>query len=252
MLRVVRKINSNLQPLASAPFRLAARSFTALRYSFLGVGADDFLLPETAQENAEFPIIPSQKQVSFTFALISLSAQVARADGAVSRAEYLAFRDAFPLTGGICGKIRQLFTIACHSKTPFTSHVLQIKNLFPQQKELFFSLVERLFRIATADAPLSHEEGKILAKISHLLGLSPSEYSALYDKYSRPLPPHAILGVKRRSPKTIIKQQYHALMNRYHPDKFSGLEVSKEVQLLLTLKTTEISEAYRSLTKKAA
>jgi hypothetical protein len=55
----------------------------------------------------------------------------------------------------MCGKIRQLFLLACQSQTPFSAHVQQIKSLFPQQIELYISLVERLFRIATADKPLS-------------------------------------------------------------------------------------------------
>ncbi len=152
----------------------------------------------------------------------------------------------------MCGKIRQLFLIACQSKTPPAFHAQQIKQLFPQQIELFISLVDRLFRIATADKPLSREEERLLAKIAHCLGLNPGEYSMLHDRHSRPLPPHIVLGVEKRSPRNIIKKHYHALLNRYHPDRYSSIPVSPEVKMLLTLKTSEISQAYRTLTRKAA
>ena|GEM_PF-2444420 len=246
------------RPLGEFSFGLFSRVFTAIRYSYSGFMADEVkeitgsgFNSATVSENINLHT-PSQKDLSFTFAVISLSAQVARADGVVSKAEYLAFRDAFPLTGGICGKIRQLFALSCQSKIPFSQHIAEIKAIFPQQKELFMSLVERLFRIAAADKPLVTGEAILLAKIARGFELTPSEYSALHDKYSRLPTPQLVLGVKKRSPRAIIKQRYYALMQRYHPDRFAGSQISPEVQLLLTLKTAEISEAYRRLTKKVA
>ncbi len=244
MLQVIREHSGWLVALA----RLPRRGIYALRYSY-GYS------PEYAEfeQDQELSYAPQDyKHTSFTFAVISLSAQVARADGAVSKAEYLAFRDSFPLSGGICGKIRELFMLGCQSKTPFSQHVLQIKQLFPQQKDLYISLIERLFRIATADGNLAKEQEYLLAKIAHLLGLSPIEYSAVHDKYSRPLPAHEVLGVKRRSPREAIKQSYRALMRRYHPDRFAGEQTSTEVKMILTLKSAEISEAYRTITRKVA
>lgn len=193
----------------------------------------------------------SFKNMSFTFAAISLSAMVAQIDGEVSQEEYLAFRDSFPLTGGMCGKIRQLFDLACQSQIPASLHISQIKVMFPDQVELYTSLVDRLFRIAIADKPLTREEEKLLAKIAHSLDITPAEYSALYDRYSRPLAPHTILGLEKRSHKDTIKQRYHTLMNRYHPDRYASIPTSPEVQMLLTLKSAEITQAYRSLTQVA-
>lgn len=231
---------------------LPTRGIAALRYTIYSSNDEDnHLVIDGVVENI-VPEETSSKHVSFTFAVISLSALVARADGMVSRAEYLVFRDSFPLTGGMCGKLRHLFLLACKSQTPLVTHVQQIKNLFPQRTELFVSLMDRLFRIATADKSLAREEERLLAKIAHSLGLSPSEYSALHDRYSRPLAPHAVLGVAKRSPKAVIKQKYHVLMNRYHPDRYNSVPVSPEVQMLLTLKSSEISQAYRALTRKMA
>ncbi len=231
--------------------KLPRRGATALRYM---LSTSDASMEKQSQGIALYAAEQegSQKHISFTFAAISLSALVARADGTVTKEEYLAFRDCFPLTGGMCGKIRQLFLLACQSKEPFSTHVQQIRALFPQQIELYISLVERLLCIATADKPLTREEERLIAKIARLLGLNASEYSMLHERYSQPLPPHIVLGVKKRSPRVIIKKHYHLLLNRYHPDRYASVPVSPEVQMLLTLKTSEISQAYRALTKKAA
>lgn len=248
MLQVIKESSSSW---LAAALRLPGKSVAALRYSFM---SEDDILSELSEDGAAEMVAtaPSEKDISFTFAVISLAAQVAKADGKVSKEEYLAFRDSFPLNGGICRKIRQLFILACENETPFLHHAVQIKKLFPQKKSLFFSLVERLFRIATADGELSKEQEKILARVAHQLDLSPAEYGMLYDKYSRPLPPHDVLEVKRRSPREVIKKSYHRLMRRYHPDRFAGEQTSTEVKMILTLKSSEITKAYNTLSKKAA
>ena len=252
MLQIIREKTRSLVTVASFSLLDVSQVFSRVAVAFrYGFQASPLTRQSEAIQNFTRNDDVASKQISFTFALISLSAQVARADGSVTKAEYLAFRDAFPLNGGMCGKIRQLFALACQNPTPFSQHISQIKTLFPEQKELFIALVDRLFHIATADKPLTTAKERLLSKISHHLGLNPAEYSAIYDKYSRPLPPHAVLGVKKRSPKTIVKQRYYALMKKYHPDCFTGSPISSEVQQILTLKTTEISQAYSKLTKAA-
>ena len=47
-------------------------------------------------------------------------------------------------------------------------------------------------------------------------------------------------------------ERYRELMRRYHPDRFAHQSVSPEVALLLQLKSSEINQAYRWLSKKAA
>lgn len=249
LLQTIRKKSYWLVEGAKFPARGIYRGFSAIRYSFLPFAEEAF--PDTEAFEVNDNYLPSEKQVSFTFAVISLSAHVAKVDGAVNQAEYLAFRDSFPLTGGVCGKIRELFSLACKNHTPTSQNILQINTLFPKQNELFIALVDRLFRIAIADKPLVKEEEILLAKIARNLGLSPAEYSELHEKYSRPPAPHEVLGVKRRSKREIIKQRYYTLMKRYHPDRFATDTVSPEVNMILTLKTKEISDAYRDMTRKA-
>lgn len=236
---------------------LVARVFSTLRYvAFARADVCDKHHSSAKHTNSlvecveePTPAYSIDNDVSFTFAVVALSAKVAQADGEVSKLEYLAFRDAFPLTGGICGKIRQLFALSCRSDVPYSEHVNTIKTAFPENRELFLSLVERLFLIAAADKPITRPEEVLLARISRQFGLTPAQYSDFYEKYSRPPAPHVVLGVGRRSPRNIIKERYRALMRRYHPDLFASMKVSPELGLLLTLKTSQISSAYNKMTR---
>lgn len=192
------------------------------------------------------------KQMSFTFAAIALSAKIACMDGPLTREKYIAFRDAFPLKGGICGKIRKLFVAACDNPTPFEHYVYQIKYIFPRRLPLFSALVERLFRIAAANGHASPEAERTLAKISHMLELSPAQYGKIRERYAHRPRAHEVLGVDRRIKAAALKKHYRDMMRRYHPDRFAAEAVSPEVDMLLKLKVSEINEAYRLLKKKAA
>ncbi|MFO0389700.1 MAG: TerB family tellurite resistance protein [Alphaproteobacteria bacterium] len=208
-------------------------------------------LPDAQMERIT-PKDATFKEISFTFSLIALAAQVARADGTLTAEKYIAFREAFPLLGGVCMKIRSLFAIACENTVHFSHYVNQIKYVYPRNMPLYSELVERLFRIAGADGVVSPASEMMLAKIAHMLGLSASQYTSIRDKNIGAPDAHQVLGVNKRASATKIKKQYHELMREYHPDRYATQELSPEVEMLLRLKASEINKAYKVLSKKAA
>lgn len=198
------------------------------------------------------PDDPSFKQISFTFSLIALAAHIARLEGHVTQEKYLAFREAFPLSGGFCKKIRSLFMLACENPVDYTHYVNQIKYAYPKNRALFKTLVDRLFRIAATDGSISAAEEKLLARIAHMLELSASDYMEIRDHHTAVSHAYHVLGVDRRTSPAIVKKRYRELMREYHPDKFSSKTLSPDVAQILRLKASEINDAYAYLTKKAA
>ena len=185
------------------------------------------------------------RNLSFTFAVIALSAKIACADGKLTREHYIAFRESFPLKGDMCGKIRSLFTLACRNETPAGHYVGQIRHMFPGGNALFVSLMERLFRIATASGELSREAERLLASIAHGFGIAAGDYHALCNSRRA----QQVMGVSGRIKAGTLKKRYHELMKSYHPDRFSGLDLSPELQLLLQVKASEINAAYHALAR---
>ena len=208
-------------------------------------------LPEQVIERIT-PQDSAFKQMSFTFAAIALSAKVACLDGPLTPEKYIVFRDAFPLKGGFCGKIRKLFVAACDNPTPFEHYVMQIKYIFPRRLPLFGTLIDRLFRIAAANGAPSPEAERVLARLSHMLEIKPADFSRIRDRHASQPRAHEVLGVEKKIKAGVLKKHYRDMMRRYHPDRFAGEELSPEVDLLLRLKVSEINEAYRLLKKKAA
>ena len=190
------------------------------------------------------------RNLSFTFALIALSAKVTMADGPLTREKYVAFRALFPLSGGLCLKLRKLFALACHNTTPFSHYTTQILQFFPAGHALHALLVERLFSIALAGGDISVRSEQLLAKIARALGISAADYVQLRERQLRPRP-QDILGLRQGAPKAGVKQRYHSLMRQYHPDRFASEKISAELEMLLQLKVSEINAAYRSLSRRA-
>lgn len=189
------------------------------------------------------------KNMSFTFALIALSARVAMAEGEVTKEKYLAFREAFPLSGLLCGKLRALFILACANPIPYAHYVTQIKHTFPKKTVLFITLVDRLFCVAMADGALPRKTEWLLARISHMLGLTASQYSDIRARHGE-RKAHEVLELPKGSSAASIKKRYREMMRRYHPDRYVTSGLSPEVEALLQLKVSEINDAYRRLSKK--
>lgn len=206
----------------------------------------------SAQEQKMVPRDADFRQISFTYALIAIAAKLCCNNKGLTREKYVAFREAFPLRGGVCGKIRGLFLLACEDATPVEHYVGQIARLYPSHDELFASLVERLFAIATASGVLAPEDERMLASIAHRLGISASDYTGMRDRHMHGHKPHQLLGLEKRTSPSVIKKRYYELMQHYHPDRFANEALSPELELLLQLKASEINSAYHQLTKRAA
>ena len=192
------------------------------------------------------------RQLSFTFAVIALSARIACLDGQLTAEKYVTFRESFPLQGGICGKIRSLFALACEDRTPYTSYVMQIKHAFPGRQDLFISLLERLFRIAATDGMVSLFAEQMLRDISRMLDIPSAEYAKISGSHNHVVQAQRLFGIGGKASARTLKERYHELVRRYHPDRYSGDTLSPEVEMLLKLKTSEINDAYRVLLRKKA
>ena len=243
-----------LQHLISTPrkvTRAPRRLLIGLRYHISGIWE------EVCNENPQRTRIKTPKEtqlrnLSFTYAVIALSARVARSDNGLTRERYIAFRDAFPLQDNMCDKIRELFMLACEDATPTEYYTAQIMQLFPKQHALRALIISRLFAIACADGTLSKADDWKLARISHLLGISAMRYSQIRTQQFEKKTPHELLGVEEKAPLSAIKKRYRELMQRYHPDRYAGNKISQELEMLLQLRSSEINDAYGQMSKRAA
>lgn len=66
------------------------------------------------------------------------------------------------------------------------------------------------------------------------------------------LDPAAVLGVSPTASAAAVRTAYHALAQRYHPDRFAGLDMPAEMTAYANAMFGRINAAYRALQDKAA
>jgi hypothetical protein len=64
--------------------------------------------------------------------------------------------------------------------------------------------------------------------------------------------PYAVLGVEKGASQEAMRVAYYALARAYHPDRFSGLDLPREMQAYANAMLARINLAYRQLAGAAA
>lgn len=249
--KTIAPANPTLSQRFDRGIQMVAMGATGVFYrALLGLSRNKTRSNETTMHLHIDAIDEEFQNVSFTFAVIALSARVSCASGALTTEKYLAFRENFPLKGDMCSKIRNLFVLACEDTTPITHYCNQITTHFPNAHKLYKDLIEKLVRIALSQGSISKEDDMVLRQINHHLGLQDSAYQEIRTRYKKTTAPHNILGIRHDATAREVKKRYHELMRRYHPDQFEMEELSPELHMLLKAKSTNIINAYHAIKKR--
>ena len=198
-------------------------------------------LPPVEDEN--------MRQMTFTFSAIALCAKLARIDGAVTKEEFLSFREVFPMQDSLSDKIRKLFVMACDDGTDYMVHAERIATLFPKGSRILRQLLDRLCVIANADRVIGQAEEIFLRRVALALGFGRIEFSQILRRHVTPAPfnPYQILGISSNISNTGLKEKYRALMQKHHPDRLGLQGASAEVIELANRKVAQINESYHQI-----
>lgn len=191
------------------------------------------------------------RQIAFTFAVIALSAKLARCDGTLTRDAFLAFRKAFPLEDDESAKIRELFRLAWEDTSDAEAVARQVVYLYPNQRDLWNEMLSLLSAVARADGPLTAEELRMLTSVGAVFGYTRAQMGRLIAAAADPraADPFRVLGLKRGARRDEVKARYRSLMRRYHPDAVAATLHYPEAIAVAQQRSAMISEAYRKLAK---
>ncbi len=189
------------------------------------------------------------RQMTFTFATVALSAKLAKADGALSREEFLAFREVFPLEDMESAKLRELFRMAWEDNAEAEVFARQVLSLYPKKPELWRELLKHLCAVALADGPMTTQELKLLSEVGAVFGYGRLQLGRLLAACAdgKPADPFRVLGVARGSKLAAIRVRYIALMRLYHPDHAAARLSYPEARAVAARKSVAINDAYRVL-----
>jgi DnaJ like chaperone protein len=188
----------------------------------------------------------SDPGVTFTIAVIALSAKMAKADGVVTMAEREAFGRVFRVPPQEAANVRRIFDLARQDVAGYEAYAGQIARLFVGNPALLEDVLDGLFEIAKADGVLHPAESTFLERVSEIFGFAPNEFRRIRASHFAPelTDPYVILGVSYVASEHEIKQTYRRLVRENHPDSLMARGVPPEFIKLANDKLAAINNAY--------
>lgn len=197
---------------------------------------------------------PPERRVGFTIAVIALSAKMAKADGQVTRAEVMAFREVFHIPKRDEADAARVFNLARQDVAGFDLYALKIRNMFDQNAKTLEDLMEGLFHIAVADGGYHENEDAFLRTVADIFGVGDRCFRALKARFVKgaAADPYDVLGVDPDMPFKDIKAAWRKLVRDTHPDAMMARGVPEEAVKLAQNRMVAINQAWDQINKDQA
>jgi DnaJ like chaperone protein len=184
--------------------------------------------------------------ITFTIAVIALSAKMAKADGVVTDDEIEAFERLFRVHPDEAANVRRIFDLARRDTAGYETYARQIARLFAGNPALLEDILDGLFEIAKADGVLHPGELALLERVAEIFGFAPNEFRRIRASHFAPdaADPYVVLGVAYDASDEEIHRTYRRLVRENHPDSLMGRGVPPEFVRLATDKLAAINVAY--------
>ncbi|HTT98690.1 MAG TPA: DnaJ family molecular chaperone [Rhizomicrobium sp.] len=184
--------------------------------------------------------------ITFTIAMIALSAKMAKADGIVTGDEVQAFERLFRVTPDEAANVRRVFDMAQRDTAGYETYAGQVARLFAGNPAVLEDILDGLFEIAKADGVLHPGEAVFLERVGEIFGFAPNEFRRIRASHFAPdkADPYVVLGVAYDASEDEIKHAYRRLVRDNHPDSLIGRGVPEEFVRLANDKLAAINGAY--------
>src|SRR3984885_2529042 len=187
--------------------------------------------------------------ITFTIAVIALSAKMAKADGVVTDDEIEAFERLFRVHPDEAANVRRVFDMARRDTAGYETYARQIARLFAHNPAVLEDILDGLFEIAKADGVLHPGELALLERVAEIFGFAPNEFRRIRASHFAPdaADPYVVLGVAYDASDDEIHRTYRRLVRENHPDSLIGRGVPAEFVRLATDKLAAINGAYAKI-----
>ena len=190
--------------------------------------------------------VPPERSVAFSIAIIALGAKLAKADGAVARAEVAAFRRLFVIPRAEEKNAARVFDLARQDVAGFDAWARRIAAMFPPADPVLLDVIEGLFVIAVSDGGLHQAEVAFIDEVGRIFGIPPARIAAIRLRHdpNRGCAPCEVLGLAPDTPLPEARKRYRALIREAHPDRAIARGLPPEAVRLAEARTRSLTEAW--------
>jgi DnaJ like chaperone protein len=191
----------------------------------------------------------TRRQVSFSIAIIALSAKMAKADGVVSKAEIEAFRDIFDIPASDAAHVARLYNLAKKDVAGFGAYARRIRDLFPGDEAILVDVMDAMFHIAKSDGMVHEKEMEFMDRIAHVFGVEGDAYERIRLRHVHPEEgnPYELIGASAHWSNDELKAFYRKLVQENHPDRLIARGVPEEFIAIANARLAAINTAWASI-----
>jgi DnaJ like chaperone protein len=193
-----------------------------------------------------------RRKVSFSIAMIALSAKMAKADGIVTQDEVRAFSEIFSIPDSEARNVARLYDLAKRDTAGFEAYAERMAGLCGSGRPncgMLEDILDGLFFIAKADGVVHEREVAFLRRISEIFEISPAHFDGILARhaYLGAADPYLVLGVGRLASFAEIRARYRALVKENHPDRLIARGLPVEFIAIANARIAAINVAYEAI-----
>ena len=183
--------------------------------------------------------------------IIMLTAELAKADGQVSKEEYIAIKDKLKIPEHESDQVGKIFNKAKKESLGYEPYAQQIAQIYRGNINVLEEVINILFYIAEADGTVSSSELKMIEKIAQIFGLTEIQFNSIREsrKSSDKLNPYIVLESNPDDTIETIRKRYLKLSKEHHPDLLVSKGVPQEVINESKAKMRAINSAWNQVQK---
>lgn len=197
----------------------------------------------------------TRRRVSFSIAIIALSAKMAKADGAVVASEVEAFKQIFDFPEEEANNVARLYNLARQDVAGYEAYAQKLAGLCGSGDcncPMLENVIDGLFHIAKADGMIHEAELAFLARIAEIFQIDEDHFRRIMARHIHVdgINPYLILGVSPDQEFTEIRKQYRKLVAEHHPDKLIARGVPEALHAAANERMAALNAAYAAIAKE--
>ncbi|MCO6388053.1 MAG: TerB family tellurite resistance protein [Aliihoeflea sp.] len=196
-----------------------------------------------------------RRRVSFSIAMIALSAKMAKADGVVSAREVNAFQEIFEIPEEEARNVARLYDLAKQDVAGFDAYARQMAGLCGSGQPncaMLEDILDGLFHIAKADGYIHERELAFLAAVAEIFEIDEPHFERILARHTfgADSDPYLVLGLAPDLPFEEVRRAYRKLVAENHPDRLIGRGVPEEFVAIATARLAAINAAFEMIERQ--
>ncbi|MFN7104528.1 MAG: TerB family tellurite resistance protein [Pseudorhizobium sp.] len=197
----------------------------------------------------------TRRQVSFSVAIIALSAKMAKADGLVTEKEVDAFRQIFDFPREEAQNVARLYNLARQDIAGYEAYATRLAGLCGSGDEncpMLENVIDGLFHIAKADGLIHEKELAFLARIADIFRIDEEHFRRILARHVHleGRDPYLVLGVSPEDEFSEIRKTYRRLVSEHHPDRLIARGVPAALHAAANERMAALNAAYAAIEKE--